>query len=217
MIVCMFLDTDDQRYFSAEARRVIRGLADSTEAEVRALLPGLPEEIELAVQSGDQVIPETGAGGMAFSPLRVVLVLDPSRPEGVASIARTQLRQFLFHELHHLARGWVVSGGPPRERFIDGVVAEGIATAFERDFGGGRPLWGEYPAEAREWVLELLELAPTAPYVHWMIQHPDGRRWIGYRAGTYIADGAIAASGRSAAELVQTPVRDLLTLAGFEM
>jgi hypothetical protein len=49
-----------------------------------------------------------------------------------------------------------------------------------------------------------------------MFQHPDGRRWIGYRAGTYIADRAIAASSRSAAELVQTPTGEILSLAGIE-
>ncbi len=48
-----------------------------------------------------------------------------------------------------------------------------------------------------------------------MYQHPDGRRWIGYRAGTYIADRAISESGRSAAELVLIPNEEILKLAGI--
>jgi uncharacterized protein YjaZ len=48
-----------------------------------------------------------------------------------------------------------------------------------------------------------------------MFQHPDGRRWIGYRAGTLIVDRAIAASGASSAALVRVPTADILALAGF--
>jgi uncharacterized protein YjaZ len=212
----MFLDTDDQRYFSDETRRVIRDFAVATELEFRSLLPGLPDEIELAIQTGEMVIPETGAVGSALSLKRVLWTVDPSRPEGIEATVGSQLRYSLLHEFHHIVRGWVLSHWSPQNPFIDGVVAEGLATAFERDFGGCRPLWGEYPAEVDAWIRELLELPSTAPYWHWMFQHPDGRRWIGYRAGTYIADRAIAASSRSAAELVQTPTGEILSLAGIE-
>jgi hypothetical protein len=47
----------------------------------------------------------------------------------------------------------------------------------------------------------------------WMVEHPDGRRWIGYRAGTFIADQAIAASGRTAAQLATMPTDEVLALA----
>jgi uncharacterized protein YjaZ len=99
---------------------------------------------------------------------------------------------------------------------MDGVVSEGLATAFERDFVGRTPPWGDYGEEVRAWVSELLKLPPSAPYHHWMFQHPDGRRWIGYRAGTYIADQAIARSGRSAAQLVLTPTNEILAVAGVD-
>jgi uncharacterized protein YjaZ len=97
------------------------------------------------------------------------------------------------------------AAGARRTSFMDGVVSEGLATAFERDAGGRLPPWGQYPQEASAWVAELLQLPLTAPYERWMFQHPDGRRRIGYRAGTYIADQAIAASGSSAADLVLVP------------
>jgi uncharacterized protein YjaZ len=99
------------------------------------------------------------------------------------------------------------------ETFMDGVVAEGLATAFERDAAGRRPPWGRYPLEVERWVEELRALPVTAHYPTWMFQHPDGRRWIGYRAGTYIADRAIIASGRSAADLVATSTADVLNAA----
>ncbi|MGH8532580.1 MAG: hypothetical protein ACREV1_07595 [Gammaproteobacteria bacterium] len=61
-----------------------------------------------------------------------------------------------------------------------------------------------------------MALPLSAPYHDWMFQHPDDRRWIGYRAGTYIADQAIAASDRSAAELVLTPTDEILKIAGVD-
>jgi Predicted Zn-dependent protease (DUF2268) len=216
MIVPLFLDTDDRQHFSEDARAAVREVCVATEPEVRVLLPALTETIELAAQTGTFVIPETDEVGMAAAPGRVNWIVDPSRPGGVVAIARSQLRFTLFHELHHLVRGWVMNGGQPRTSFMDGVVSEGLATAFERDFGGRKSPWGEYPEDVRLWVTELLGLPASAPYHHWMFQHPDGRRWIGYRAGTYIADQAIAASGRSAAELVLTPTDEILRIAGVD-
>lgn len=122
----------------------------------------------------------------------------------------------LFHEFHHLVRGWVMNGSVPRSAFIDGVVCEGLATAFERDAAGATPLWGDYPDDVRDWIAELLPLPASAPYVDWMFLHPDGRRWIGYRAGTFIADEAISRSGRTAADLVSTSYLEVLRLAGIE-
>lgn len=214
MIIPLFLDADDQRCFPPDARAAICTVCDATEPELRAFLPTLPATIELAAQTGRFVIPETGEVGFADTPVRVNWTVDPSRPGGVAAVARAQLRFTLFHELHHLVRGWVLRGGAPRTSFMDGVVSEGLATAFERDAGGGLPPWGQYPQEASAWVAELLQLPLTAPYEQWMVQHPDGRRWIGYRAGTYIADQAIAASGSSAADLVLVPTAEIVRMAG---
>lgn len=217
MILPLYLDTDDRRFFSEEARTAIREVCDMADPELRALLGGLPPSIELAVQTGSLVIPETGEVGAAVARDRVTWIVDPSRSGGVATIARSQLRFTLFHEFHHLVRGWVFRGGHPRTSFMDGVVSEGLATAFERDAGGRRPPWGEYPEDVRAWVAELLDLPLTANYDQWMFRHPDGRRWIGYRAGTYIADQAIAASGCSAAKLVLTPTAEILRIAGIDL
>src|SRR6185369_833722 len=163
MILSLFLDTDDHHFFPDELRSVIHQICQTAEPEVRALLPTLPSTIELAAQTGRLVIPETGEVGAAVAPDRVSWTVDPSRPEGAIAIARTQLRFTLFHELHHCARGWVFRGGTPRTSFMDGVVSEGLATAFERDAGGRHPPWGEYPSEASAWVGELLRLPVIAP------------------------------------------------------
>jgi uncharacterized protein YjaZ len=101
---------------------------------------------------------------------------------------------------------------------MDAVISEGLATAFQRDFAQSGPLWGHYPDEIVSWVEELLglPLSAYASYGQWMIQHPDGRRWMGYRAGTYIADRAIERSGLTSAELVDMPTEAILGFAGFK-
>lgn len=213
MITPLFLDTRDQRHFPAEARNAIEAVCAATEPLVRAHLPMLSSEIELACQTGSLVIPETGEMGLAISATRVGWTVDAERPKEVATTAREQLGFTLFHELHHLARGWVIYRDEPRTTFMEGVVSEGLAVVFERDVGGRNTPWGEYPEDVDAWVAELLELPVSAPYLPWMIQHADGRRWIGYRAGTYIAERAIRASGMSAAALVNVPTDDILKMA----
>lgn len=215
MIECLFLDTDEKRYFAPAARALIAEIAHAAEIEIRAWLPDLPATLQLAVQTGEYVIPETGEVGAALSKHRVRWVVDPARRGGIEAIARARLRSALHHELHHVVRGWLMEASVPA-RMIDAAVSEGLATAFERDAAGSRPLWGEYPPAVSGWVRELQQLPRTAHYQTWMLKHPDGRRWIGYRAGTYIADRAIAHSGRSAAELVHAPADELLALARLE-
>lgn len=214
MIIPLFLDTNDCRHFAKDARRAIEEVCAATEPEIRSYLGELHQNIELACQTGPFVVPETGEVGTAIAPNRVGWTVDSRLPGGVAAVARAQLRFTLFHELHHLVRGWVMYGGKARTSFMEGVVSEGLATVFERDFGGRETPWGEYPEDVEEWVAELLELPISAPYNQWMFQHPDGRRWIGYRAGTYIADQAVLASGVSAADLALTPTDEVLKMSG---
>jgi len=214
-LVVEFVDSDAYA-FGDEERRVIRAVATATVTEIASILPDTPERIDLVVQAGPQVIPETGDGGAALAPGRIGWTVDPDRPGGVLAIARARLRSTLFHEVHHLVRGWTIEAGTAGGRLIDAAASEGMATAFERDAAGWNPPWGDYPPEAGAWIEELLDVDGMASYATWMFQHPDGRRWIGYRAGTWLADRAIAASGRSAAELVDTPTEEILDLAGVQ-
>lgn len=209
-----FVDSEAHA-FPEDERETIEAIGRDALDEIAGLLTGVPERIELVVQTGPQVIPETGEGGVALAPGRIGWTVDPARTGGVLAIARARLRPTLFHEVHHLARGWTVEGGTVGTRMIDAAVSEGMATAFERDAAESRPPWGEYPAEEVEgWVRELLEAPGFEAYATWMFQRPDGRRWIGYRAGTWLADRAMAACACSAADLVSTPTDEILDLAG---
>jgi uncharacterized protein YjaZ len=156
------------------------------------------------------VIPETGETATAVPPASVYWTVDLDRD--LLSIARKELRSTLFHELHHLARDPHVH----RETLMDSVVTEGMATAFERDFGKVDPPWSIAPPEVMEWTREILDQPDNAPRDAWLFRHPDGRRWIGIRVGTFLVDRATKASGRSSAELVTTPTAEILASAGLQ-
>ena len=196
--------------FTATERRVSRRLPEDAAREARQRLPALAAQITLRVQSGKDVIPELGATAAAGPPDWVSWTVDPDRPEGVVKIAETHLRAALFHEFHHLVRGATL----PPKTLMDHVIFEGMATAFERDFAGASPPWGQYPADVSTWVDELLMQPPGARPADWMARkHDDGRRWIGMRAGTYLVDVAMKKLHRTSADLVSTPAEVILTAA----
>jgi hypothetical protein len=198
--------------------RLITAIAESTTTEVKSFLPELRNDWLLWFRVGNDVIPETGEVGISLAPGLVQWIADTEQTATLTELAERQLRFTLFHELHHQVRGWVVSGGPPNRTLMDSVVAEGLATAFARDTAGHQAPWADYPDNVRDWATELQSVSRTvasADHRQWMIRHADGRRWIGYRAGTYICDQVTARSGSSAADLVSQPTGDILALAGL--
>jgi Predicted Zn-dependent protease (DUF2268) len=203
-----FLVADGYR-FSQPERSAIQRIADATALEVRRFLPTLPGHVVLWVRAGDHVIEETGETASAFAPNVVVWTVDPRRSGGVLSTVTTQLRQTLFHEFHHLVRE--MTNNPAS--LMDRAVTEGMATAFERDFAGSPAPWGKYPDNVSDWAQELMALPGDAPRDPWMTRHPDGRRWIASKVGTYLVDRAISASGKSSADLVSTPTGELISMA----
>lgn len=195
--------------FSRAERAAIETVADRAVADVRVLLPDLPSDLRITVQAGSDVIPETGETGTIGLPGAVYWTVDPARDGGVKRIVDDQLRATLFHEWYHLTRAskFVVRA------LLDRVVDEGLATKFERDFGGRPTPWGAYTDEVEAWTDEVLALPADAPFREWMYRHSDGRRWIGMRVGTYLADLASLASGLSVAQLAAVPTEQVISWA----
>jgi uncharacterized protein YjaZ len=203
---------EDGYRFSPTERDRIETIAGGAVSEVRRYLPTLPPEVILKVYPGTDVIPETGETGYTGGTDRVFWIVDPHRLGGVVGTATRELRGTLFHELHHLARSQTQESVTLMQR----VVGEGLATVFERDAAGMPAPWGKYPPDAGAWTKELLALPSDTSFKPWMSRHPDGRRWIGYKVGTYVVERAMRASHKSAAELVHTSTADILRLAGFD-
>jgi hypothetical protein len=198
------------RTLSHVERRVMQEIADAAARDAKTLLPAFPTRLTLVVTPGKDVIPETGETATAVLPGTVYWTFDPDRD--VLSTIRKELRATLFHEMHHLVR----DARAPRATLMDSVIAEGMATAFERDFAKANPPWGIAPPEdeAMQWSRELLRQPDDASREQWLFRHPDGRRWIGMKAGTFLVDRAMRAAGRNAAELVALPTEEILRMAG---
>lgn len=198
------------RALTSVERRELQAIADATFRDVRAELDGLPPRLTLVVRWGKDVIPETGENGAAAYPGNVGWTVDPDRD--VLATIRAQLRPTLAHELHHLARASQITSRSLRDR----VVAEGLATAFERKYRNDTPPWGTSPPEITAWTEEIARQPPSADPEPWMIRHPDGRRWVGMRVGTHLVDRASRAAGKTPAALVFTPSAEIFRLAGVE-
>ena len=195
--------------FSTTERRTIARIAVAAARDARKQLPALAPQLTLQVRSGKDVIPEIGARGEASASEFVRWTVDSGRPEGVVRIAESYLRQALFHEFHHLVRGTA----HPASGLMDSVITEGLATAFERDFAPAKVPWGEYPDDVSMWVEELTTQPAEAKSSDWIFRHPDGRRWIGMKAGTYLVDRAMQQLNRTSAQLVAMPTADILAAA----
>jgi hypothetical protein len=196
-----------------EAWATVVAVANEAEADIRTHLPTLENDLYLLLHQTDVVIPETGDGGFTIGPHCIRWDVDPDR--GVA-VARAHLRRTLFHECHHAVR---LQRRPEEAEVTDWptvVVFEGLACAFADESGSARPSHEAYDEAVIEaWAAELLRQPVDDTWPQWKFEHPDGRRNIAYRVGTWIADRAIARSGRSAAELVWAAPAEVMGLAGL--
>ncbi len=204
-------ELDDPHEFSTEERAAIAEVARQALPDIRRVLPQAPASIALRVSSApkDKVAPETGDAADIAQPNIVRYRIDPTRKEGIVAIVRSLLRQTLFHEVHHLVRSAEII----EFTLHDELVLEGLATVFERDYGSVTPPpWGQYAPEVEDWAREILAQPKDASRAMWITRHPDGRRWLGYRAGTFIVDCASRASGKTSLELIYVPAATLVAM-----
>ena len=211
MITVALLDTDEYQ-FDDVFSSLVSDIAEGSEQEVRTLLPDLSARLNLTIYPTTYVIPEIGATGIAWRKDWIGWFVNPWDERGVTTIAKEGLRHALFHELHHCARRKLERRGTT---LADAAVFEGLATVFARDAGGHLAPWAEYDLSTIVgWTTELLSVS-DGDHGHWLFQHPDGRRWIGYLVGTYLVDQAQTASGETAAQLVGAPTEQVLSMAGY--
>lgn len=180
---------------------------------VRKLLKNVPSDVTFVVHTNSyDCIPETGDGAYTQNSRLILLSIDMGLPYGEEKLIE-QVRGSIFHELNHAAR---FEQGIWHKAFMDRCLLEGLATVFERDYGGAKPLWGEYDAdECRAWIEEIKDKFTEDQHYQYMFRHEDGRRWIGYKVGTYLIDEAKKNSGKTVIELTKLDCKDILLLAGI--
>ncbi|MCG8468563.1 MAG: DUF2268 domain-containing protein [Gemmatimonadetes bacterium] len=186
------------------------------EREVRRLMPALADEIRVTVVLVDRDLRSVGGvSGRADAPGELLIELSTTFEGGVPALL-PGLSRAMFHELHHLVRGWTIVGN----RFGPGIpiaaVNEGLADVFADEQTGVVLAANEYPEQVSAWAREIMSLPVDASYGDWMFEHPDGRRAIGYRTGRYIVHQAMANSGKSVLELSELSPAEILDLAGLD-
>lgn len=214
-----FFDTQNFS-FKEKQKAQINDAMQAQFKKIKKLLPQLSDSINITIYPHKtyHIISETGDGGYSAAPEWVAMFVNPWFKGGLEVALKSLVCGTLYHELHHVAAGYTFADEEWNTHLLASTVYEGLGTVFERDFGGSKPLWGEYPDDIEKWLVDLRSAvkAPGYNYAHWSFEHPDGRKWIKYRVGTYIVDQAIKNNPtETAVTLVRTPVVKILKMAGL--
>jgi len=156
------------------------------------------------------LIPETQDNGHAHNSEFLEFAFNPTVDEAGLKVILDDVKATVFHEMNHAARYHIPIF---HTTFLDACVMEGLATVFERDYADSTPLYGQYPQEVDDWMQEIIDKQLDLVWNDYLFDHPDGRRWIGYKVGTRIVDRAIKKSGKTVIELTQMQCAEVLDLA----
>ena len=210
---------EDALKFTELQKIFIREVISNSEEEVRNLLPNLPDSIKVIVENVDWnldiVNGVTGRTETNHPPL-VLVQISNNYQEGVIDSVYQGIKSTIFHEFHHLSRGWAIQDNKFGPGISNAMVNEGLAVAFTEIYTGNIIDVNSYPEEADNWVKEILALPLNASYAQWVMgEHPDGRTYIGYRTGNFLARRAMNISGKSILELSSLMPNEIIKLAGY--
>ncbi|MEM1337352.1 MAG: DUF2268 domain-containing putative Zn-dependent protease [Bacteroidota bacterium] len=205
--------------FTEKQKNFIFEVIVTAEKDVRKLLPTLPDSITVAVEKVDWDLDAVGGvTGRAESntPPVVMVQLSNAYREGNINAVYSGLRATLFHEFHHLSRGWAIQDNVFSPGIPNAMVNEGLAVVFAEIYTKTVYEANAYPEEADSWVQEILDLPLNASYADWVMgEHPDGRTYIGYRTGNFLIRKAMTTSGKTILELSALKPEEIMKIAGY--
>jgi uncharacterized protein YjaZ len=196
----------------------VEGVFREYEPRVRELLPELSDNLQVYVYDED-IIPETGTGGYAYSPSILSLSLDNN------FVAKKRQRNALvgtiFHESFHLVQGHTAHDSHASyTSALDSAIYEGCATVFEREYTDEQPLWGDYSmhssSDLRNWRDALSHISPEEwlrndgeLWKRWSFYDADdGQRWKAYKVGVWTVDSCLRQTGKD--------IRDMRLMAASD-
>jgi uncharacterized protein YjaZ len=194
-----------------------RRIEDAFAQSIKTLSAMLPvKNVDVVVQAGTRVIPETGIGGFSPSGEVVYITIDPNH-SNFPGVLGTEFFATLGHELHHCAR----HTGPGYGRTLgEALVTEGLATNFEAELHGGKAPF--YACAVRGADLESLaqrarrELQ-SSNYDHraWFFGSAAKGfpRYSGYSLGFSIVAAYISRHALFASQLCAIPAENVLVEA----
>lgn len=205
--------------FTLEDKQLIDSIIVQSEKSIRTLLPSLTENIRLIVSIIDRNVDEVGGvTGRAetHTPGEVIIEISNVFPGGVKEAVKTSLASALFHEFHHIYRGWAIRDNKFGPGISIAMVNEGLAVAFSEIYTGQKFDGNSYTDVSDSWVKEILLLPTDASYSQWVMgKHPDGRTSIGYRTGNYLIHEIMAKKEKEILELSELSPEEIIKLGGY--
>ncbi len=210
---------EDSLKFTELQKNFVSNVISKSEDEVRKLIPNLPDSIKVIVENVDWnldiVNGVTGRTETNRPPL-VLIQISNNYKDGVIDSLYKGIKTTIFHEFHHLSRGWAIQDNKFSYGIPNAMVNEGLAVAFTEIYTGNISDVNSYTNEADNWVKEILALPLDADYTQWVMgEHPDGRTYIGYRTGNFLVRQAMKKSGKSILELSNLMPNEIIELAGY--
>ena len=191
-------------------------------AEVRKLLPELPENLDIWLINNNP-IDTTGVSGFAYSPS--IITIDYAPDFADKQLQQQALRATIFHESYHLAQGHTnEENSASYQSALDAAVYEGAATIFERKYAEFAEPYGDYSTTDEtllaKWRDEMATFAHAdflandgVIWQQWAFyDQTDGYGWKMYKTGTWIVDQYLAQTGKDTLDIVRTPAAELLPL-----
>lgn len=208
----LFADSKFWKDLSADFQKKYGAEVEKSFKEASKLLPTGSVHINFLVQpSPYDLIPETHDAARTINSELIRLAFDPAYAKEHTGEILSHIKPSVYHEMNHAARFNIPIW---HKSLLEWCLMEGLATVFERDRAGGKPLWGEYPENVADWLDEVKK-AKDSERDKIMFRHSDGRRWIGYKVGTYMIDEAIKKSGKTIEELTALECDEIFKLAGI--
>lgn len=176
-----------------------------------SLLPFSSKHINFFVQPREyDLIDETNDHGKTHNSDFLEMAFNPTLDEAGLNAIIADIKPTVFHEMNHAAR-WNIPIW--HTTFLDDCIMEGLANVFAREYTQETAPWADYGQEdVAAWLKEIQDAGENIKYDEYMFKHSDGRRWIGYKVGTYIVDEAIKKSGKSITGLTAMECADILKL-----
>lgn len=210
---------EDSLKFTESQKIFISKVISKSEEEVRKLLPNLPDSIKVIVENVDwnlDIVSGVTGRTETNNPPLVLVQISNNYKGGVIDSVYQGIKSTIFHELHHLSRGWAIQDNKFSYGIPNAMVNEGLAVVFTEVYTGNINEVNAFTDEADNWVKEILALPLDASYSDWVMgEHPDGRTYIGYRTGNFLVRRAMNNSGKSILELSELMPNEIIKLAGY--
>ncbi len=157
-----------------------------------------------------------GVSGRADRSYEIEINISTAYEGGAEKAVADGLKVVLLHELHHVARGWLVQDNKFGPGIDIAAINEGLADVFAEELMGFPQANYTDNPDFDAWTQEILALPKSANYGEWMFMLPDGREAVGYRTGAWLVKKAQKNTGKTIQALSKMTIDEIYHAAGYQ-